>query len=145
MNPDITIKDVSKDRVVCVQGEVFSESKAISLVNQILVWLIEKGLAISDLPVVVVNKDRSFEVGIPIKEARIQETKEYKIKQLEAHRMGSFFHRETEKPLSLSEDFLKKQLQYEGFQILEPHRYVLHPNPEKPEIPLIEIQIPIHK
>jgi effector-binding domain-containing protein len=115
------------------------------MVNQILVWLIEMGLAISDLPVVIINNNRSFEVCVPIKEAKIQETKEYKIKQLPAHRMGCIFHRESAKPLSLSEDFLKKQLQYDGFKILEPHRYVLHPNPEKPEIPLIEIQIPVHK
>jgi hypothetical protein len=144
MKESVTIKDVCKERFVYLPLDKFSKQKAMIMVNQLLVWLIEKEITISDLPVVVMKEDR-VEIGIPIKDAKLQETKEYKIDHLGAHRMGSIFHRDSDKPLDLSEKYLERQLKYQGYQLLEPRRYVLHPNPQTPEIPLIEIQIPIHK
>jgi len=145
MKEKITIKDIHKERVAYLNEEGFSESKAMELIAKILVWVAESGISISDLPLVVINEDRSFEVCIPIKEAKLKEEKEFKIKLLSAHRVGSVFHRETDKPLNLSEGFLERQLKYQGFKLLWPRRYVFHQNPEKPEMPLIEIEIPIHK
>jgi DNA gyrase inhibitor GyrI len=141
----IIIKDVSKERVVYVKGDGYSESKAIDLVSKVLMWLLEKEISISDLPLAVVSEDRDFELCVPIKEASIEEENEFRIKIIPAHRMGLFFHKESNKPLSISEQFLERQLRYQGFKLLWPRRYIFHQNPEKPEVPIVEIQIPVHK
>jgi len=144
MKEKVTIKDAPKERFVYLLIDKFSHKKAMPVVNQLLVWLIEKEITISDLPFVVI-KENGAEIGIPIKDAKLQETKEYKIDNLGAHRVGSIFHRESDKPLDISESYLERQLKYQGYQLLNPRRYILHPNPQTPEMPLLEIQIPIHK
>jgi len=144
MKESVTIKDVRKERFVYLSMDKFSRQKAMALVSQLLVWLIEKEVTVSDLPVAVIKED-VVEVGIPIKDAKLQETKEYKIDHLGAHRVGSIFHKESDKPLDLSENYLERQLKYDGYKLLAPRRYVLHQNPQTPDMPLIEIQIPIHK
>ena len=145
MPEKITIKDVPKERVVFVTSKEYSEIKAIDLVSRVLMWLLKKKISISDLPLAVVSEDRNFELCVPIKEANLEEENEFKIKILPAHRMGLFFHKESDKPLVASEQFLERQLRYQGFKLLWPRRYIFHQNPEKPETPIVEIQIPVHK
>jgi len=141
----ITIKDILKERVVCVKSVEYSEKKAINLVSKILMWLFKKEVSISDLPLAIVDKDKNFEACIPIREAALKEEDEFKIKTLPAHRVGLFFHKEANKPLTISEQFLERQLKYQGFKLLYPRKYVFHQNPKKPEAPIVEIQIPVHK
>ncbi len=145
MSEKITIKDIPKERVVCVESAEYSEKKAIGLISKILVWLLNKEISISDLPLAVIDKDRNFKVCVPIREADLKEDDEFKIKTLPAHRIGLFFHKEDNKPLLISEQFLEGQLKYQGFELLYPRRYIFHQNPEKPETPIMEIQIPVHK
>ena len=141
----ITIKDVPKERVVCVASERYSETKAIDLISKVLMWLLGKEISVSDLPLAVVGEDRNFELCVPIREANLEEENEFKIKILPAHRMGIFFHKESDKPLTISEQFLERQLKYQGLKFLWPRRYVFHQNSEKSETPILEIQIPVHK
>ncbi|TRZ81970.1 hypothetical protein D4R86_02025 [bacterium] len=145
MSTKITIKDVPKERVVCIRSTEYSEKKAINLVSKILVWLFKKEMSISDLPLAIVDEDKDFETCIPIREAALKEEDEFKIKTLPAHRVGLFFHKEENKPLSISEQFLERQLKYQGFKLLFPRRYIFHQNPKNLETPIVEIQIPVHR
>jgi len=145
MPEKITIKDIPKERVVCVKSTEYSEKKAINLISKILLWLFKKEVSISDLPLAVVEKDKDFGVCVPIREADLKEEDEFKIETLPAHRMGLFFHKDESKPLSISEQFLERQLKYQGFKLLWPRRYIFHQNPKKSEAPIVEIQVPVHK
>jgi len=145
INEKITIKDVPKERMLSIASADFSETKALEMITQGILWLAQRGVGITDLPLAIVNEDKTFEVYIPIKEEKIKEEGDYKIKILPAHRIGAMVHEEPEKPLSFTQDFLERQLKYNGFALSRPYRYVFHQNTQNPAQPLIEIQIPIHK
>ena len=140
----ITIKDVPKERVVSLGGKEFSESRAMEFIKKIMIWLSERGIGVTDLPLVIVEENRSFEACVPIKED-LKEEGEFKIKTLPAHRVGEILHENPETPLSLSEGFLERQLRYQGFTLGRPYRYLFRANPSFPKKPFIIIQIPIHK
>lgn len=145
MTKEITIKDVPKKKVVYITGkDQFSLKKATEVISKVLFWLVEKGAGVTDLPLALINQDKTFKICVPIKE-NLKEEKEYKIEILPAHRMGIITHQDFKKPLSISEDFLVRQIKYEGFKISWPRRYLFHQNPKKAEEPIIEIRIPIHK
>jgi hypothetical protein len=144
MQQEITIKDVAKKRVVCLEGQDFSDAKALGMVTKISVWLAEQGSSIADLPLAIIQKDKTFKVCFPIEDQKLKASQEFKIETLAGHRVGSFFHKVFKKPLSQTQSYLERQLKYEGYDLNYPYRYVFHQNIEKNE-PLIEIQIPIHK
>jgi len=145
MRGKITIKDIHKERVVYLEEEGFSEAKAMGLITKILIWLQQKDIGLTDLPLVVLEKNKSFKACIPIKDAKLKEEGNFKIDILPSHRMGILVHEDVDKPISLTENFLERQLKYDGFSLLEPRRYIFHQNKEKPELPIVEIQIPVHK
>jgi len=145
MNENITIKDVPKERMLCLSGKDFSETKALEIINQEIIWLAQKGIGIADLPLAIVNEDKTFDVCAPIKEEKIKEEGDYKIKILPSHRIATILHNEPDKPLSFAQEFLERRLKYDGFTLLKPYRYIFRQNPQNPEKPFVEIQIPVHK
>lgn len=145
MEHKITTKDVSKKRIICAQGEKFNEEKALGLIQKIIVWLSERGVAVSDLPLVLVEENKSFQAAVPVKEIGLKLPATFESKILPAHRIGSLFHKNLHQPLELSEQFLERQLRYQGFQLFRPYRYIFHQDPTGEQKYFIEIQIPIHK
>lgn len=143
MNEKITIKDVAKERVICLKQENFSETVALKSIEKIINWLNQRQISINGLPLIVFTKENEYLVCLPIKEAQIKEEGEYKIKVLPSHRMASIFHNDSAKPIRLSEDFLRRRLRYDGLKETGDKRYLFCPNPKDPKTVKVEIQIPI--
>ncbi len=141
----IIIKDVPKMKLLCLESDNFSETKALQLISQILDKATQEKLTISGLPIALIEADGSFSLCLPFVSKKPLKIKDLKVRILPSQRIGSIMHHETQKPVFLSQQFLKRQLEYQGFRVDYPYRYIFHPNPSAPNKPLIEVQAPASK